>query len=475
MVHLLDNHDVMKQRDHAYRWCLVFAAAVCAGCAGSASPPMPAGRPVSGQTAQLVQSIADDVARFRGWEFAEPVPMRILHRDRMQAVIEHEIAIDYPASRLQHVEAGLRMVGLMPPDSDLKQTVVDVYGEAIGGFYDPQTKTFYVIADEDELENTFINRIIIAHELCHALDDQQFDLEAMWEGRDPTEEAEAVYASVAEGSAMAVTVQFAIKDGVRAVQGGEDLMAELGDEALAEADAESLLAAPPYIQTMLAHYMCGTWLVMRGQSWMMRLTFGAAYVPHDVRRLMTDPPRSTEQVLHQEKYWQSHERDEPVRIDDDVVGGLLAGAPWQPVHVDTYGELQCAVLTDDSRPQSVEELTLKILPQQWTTAAATGWGGDRFYLLSRRGNVNGANSFMGLWITAWDTPEDREEFVAAMEWNCPDPNRTLTRLGDRAAVWFYGFDDAARQALEQKLAQTQNLFTCDGQPWSPVIDHANDN
>lgn len=268
---------------------------------------------------------------------------------------------------------------------------------------------------------------------------------------------------------MAVTVQFAIKDGVRAVQGGEDLMAELGDDALAEADAESLLAAPPYIQTIMAHYMCGAWLVMRGQSWMMRLTFGAAYVPHDVRRLMTEPPRSTEQVLHQEKYWQSHARDEPVRIDDDVVGNLLAGASWQLMHVDTYGQLQCAVLTADSRPQSVEELVLKVLPQQWTNAAATGWGGDRFYLLSRR-TVDGAGPFMGLWITAWDTPEDREEFVAAMEWNSPDPSRTLMRLGDRAAVWFYGFDDAARQALEQKLTEAQNLFTCDGQPWSAVSD-----
>src|SRR3989454_12449865 len=66
-------------------------------------------------------------------------------------------------------------------------------------FRSPTTREFY-IADWSPLAD---QRMVMAHELTHALEDQHFQIEAWLKAARPNEDAELARDAVLEGSAMA--------------------------------------------------------------------------------------------------------------------------------------------------------------------------------------------------------------------------------------------------------------------------------
>jgi hypothetical protein len=102
-----------------------------------------------------------------------------------------------------------------------------------------------------------------------------------------------------------------------------------------------------------------------------------------VRRAWADPPTTTEQVLHPEKYL----RREAARTV--TLGWAPAGAPV--VDEGVLGEMLTRTLLGDG-----------------SNAAAAGWGGDTF----RAWDVGG--STLLVWKTAWDDAREAAEFDAAL-------------------------------------------------------------
>jgi hypothetical protein len=136
------------------------------------------------------------------------------------------------------------------------------------------------------------------------------------------------------------------------------------------------------IETLLGAYLKGMAFVhtVAGQGW------------EAVGSLYTDPPRSTEQILHPEKWGQ---RDNPVAIDfpDLALEPDLAG--WTVLESNVIGEFQWRVIFN--------EFGLNALG----IAAAAGWDGDRFAVLERNEDL------LLLLYTTWDSEADAEEFAAA--------------------------------------------------------------
>ncbi len=98
-----------------------------------------------------------------------------------------------------------------------------------------------------------------------------------------------------------------------------------------------------------------------------------------------DPPLSTEQILHPDKYL-AH-ADPPLAID---LGRLDAGCGWKEAGQNVVGELQLSVL----------------LKSYDGRRAAAGWGGDRYAVFE------GPEGHLGLvWRTTWDTEDDAREFA----------------------------------------------------------------
>ena len=105
-----------------------------------------------------------------------------------------------------------------------------------------------------------------------------------------------------------------------------------------------------------------------------------------VNAAFKNPPRSTEQVLHPERYFSG---DAPTSIQLPALH--LNG--WQSIAEDTLGELYLRIYLEHK------------LDFAQAIPAAEGWGGDRYQVF---GNSQGQ---LALALqTAWDSPADAREF-----------------------------------------------------------------
>ena len=82
--------------------------------------------------------------------------------------------------------------------------MVDLLTEQIAGLYDPKAHEFYV-ADWIPIED---QKMVMAHELTHALEDQHFQIETWVKAARPNDDAELAREAVLEGSAMAAMVDY---------------------------------------------------------------------------------------------------------------------------------------------------------------------------------------------------------------------------------------------------------------------------
>ena len=74
----------------------------------------------------------------------------------------------------------LVVLGLLSPDADLHGLLVNLYAENILGYYNRQDKKMYLVSGKTTLGPE--DKVTLAHEYTHALQDQYFDLGKIQEG-----------------------------------------------------------------------------------------------------------------------------------------------------------------------------------------------------------------------------------------------------------------------------------------------------
>ena len=411
----------------------------------------------------VADEVQKDVEALRGWTFKRPIKKQLTKVDEMRQYLERQTDRSLPPGRLQVVQAFLRTIGLIPANTDLKTTWLALLEGQVAGFYDPETKTMHLVA-RDGLP-PFVERIMLAHELTHALDDQYADLEAFTKARqNATEDLDLASESVVEGSATALMIQYA----TRAMVSGRIDQKALEQYAQQEAErSKTFLDAPRYFSAMLGSYICGALFLAKGPLMALALAPDDKPIGEALLAARKDPPQSTEQILHPEKYWDAANRDQPVVIDDLAATKWLAQAGRWIVHADTVGEMLIAVLTS---PRGAGRNLLALQsPDAWTNVPASGWGGDRFYLLASGETADAARTALtnlkGVWVTAWDTPKDRDQFVAALPQGSLASGAVADTAGTSLAVVYFGVDDSERAALTARLREAPLPMTQAGRPW----------
>ncbi len=318
----------------------------------------------------------------RDLEPLQPVTRAFLTKDELLAYLINTLDEDYPPELARDDVIFYHAFGFMDLDVDLRQVQLDVLTEQIGGFYDPEIDAMFVISEQAEMDA--LNQILYAHEFTHVLQDQHYDLIALGLD-DKTIYAQPDYVlavgALVEGDAMLMTEGFQnwlMRTNPMAMLG------VLGEALLIR--TEALTAAPPITQReLLFPYTEGRnfayTLFVAGEGW----------------RLVNDayaaPPRSTEQVLHPERYLAG---DEPIPVSVAPLDEAL-GEGWRLVWDRTLGEFYLR-----------EHLRTEV-PRETADSAAAGWGGDRYRIYFN----DGTEATVMVWRTAWDTPEDAAEFAAA--------------------------------------------------------------
>jgi hypothetical protein len=431
----------------------------------AAAAPQSASRQTSAEVARLADEVAKEVEALRGWQFKTPIKKELSTPGDVRQYIERRVQTDLPPGKVERIQAFLRTIGLISPDCDLKATYVSLLEDQVAGFYDTEHRTMHLVERAGGTP-VAVERIMLAHELTHALDDQQVDLGAFTKanaGR--SEDMDIVTASVVEGSATGLMLQYVARDQLSGRIKLQDLQQYAQQEA---ARGKVLLEAPRYFSVLLASYVCGLQFLAKGDLPALLLApdnraFGQSFLEAEKA-----PPRSSEQILHPSKYWDQAARDEPVVVDDAAARRWLTRDGQWVVHTDTVGEMLMAILTTPKGQR--RDLAGMELADTWTNPAATGWGGDRFYLLASGTSAGEAGRTLrnvkGVWVTSWDTPQDRDEFLQALDRGQAAEHVTAP-LGTMGAIVFFAVDEAEQQALLKRLQTSPLPAVRDGRTWSP--------
>jgi len=381
----------------------------------------------------VTREIQAEIEELRGEKFLRPVEVKVASREDFQAYAKRRLEMTESPEKLAGDETVAKLLGVVPADMDLLATMMALLEDQVGGYYDPASDSFSLMQGFPR----GVARIILAHELDHALDDQLFGIDSRLDDFATNSDAGLAYSAVVEGSGTSIMNAWAQKHLSEVDLGGFEKMQKEAQDSMASAPAwmwKPLLAA--YLQG--AAFLARTDSLMAGQM--------RSAESEDIRRVFQEPPLSTEQVLHPDKYWDPALRDDPVRITFDT---SELGENWKVLREDTLGELALAIVCSPPEERGGLDLSnpAAMLTLRVTNPPAEGWEGDRAVLLGAVESDDGgagAGRVLRL-VTRWETERDAGEFLGALEVLLPSLERAARALAgpevkpqDSGALLEYG-------------------------------------
>lgn len=258
---------------------------------------------------------------------------------------------------------------LASDDIDLAAVLEDLYREQVRGLYVPEEQTLYVPRDGSQRPGA---RATAAHEITHALQDEAFDLEMLLDEREDDSEGALALTALVEGDAV-LTQQLWMQS---------HLTGEEQQEALSEggASGDTLANVPEYLRASLFFpYQQGAQFVVA--LWQ---EGGFAAVDDAYR----NPPTTTEQILHPEKYREGEGAA-------DVDAPRRPGSRWERAAEYELGEFDLFHI-------------FAPLGHETATAVSEGWGGGAIRSWHR-----GDDTAVGATV-AFDTTADANEACQAL-------------------------------------------------------------
>lgn len=358
--------------------------------AGPTETPAPSVAQTPGATidpavAAQIDAVVGQVPPVRELEPTKDVPYELISRDDFRAEMISTVDEDTTPAWRAAESRMLQRLGLLPVGTDLDALLVELYSAEVAAYYRPETGTFYIIQRDQPFGPS--DKVIVAHEYTHALQDQHFDLEGN-RIKDPSEGDEALaQLAVIEGDATLTSQQWMVANMSEAEQG------QLAMEVLQQLGQDQLANMPLILRRQLEFPYTEGYLFTR-DIWSL-----GGY--DAVNQAIQTPPASTEQVLHTDKYY-NHE--EPVAVSLTDLTSYL-GSGFTNVYQQTMGELNIQVLATGGEKPPID---VPGLPAQWPHAeVAAGWGGDRLNMYE---SADGSQWLID-WQTSWDTPPDAVEFA----------------------------------------------------------------
>lgn len=332
------------------------------------------------------------VSRIRKLPFRHEVLLESRKIQDIKANFEKSALEEYGNGNFQQVTQVYARLGLLSEASDFLNTLAKFRLLRQGTHYNFRRKKVVVPKEpwspalsflgpaqgQEDTKSDTGKQLLLTLALNNALQDQHFRWKEQLR-RINTEDARLAFRALVDGDANLVGLAHLMGDGKEHPLKVPDEIKGLA--ILASRMEQGLINFPELLrQKMLFNVIHGSQFVLWAYSlkgW------------EGVNRLYSDPPISTEQILHPEKYYEKKE-------------GITTIAAWSlarqfenggtKVFDDTLGELLIRVLLRRS------------LPEDEADQAAAGWAGDHLLAFQKEQKL-----VLG-WITAWDSREDAVQF-----------------------------------------------------------------
>lgn len=333
-------------------------------------------RDTEARNADIRAQVEANVSELRGLEPLEPITPVVLTREELRDRFQTEFQTDYSPEEARLDVLTLSAFDFMNRDYDLYQARLDLQSEGVLGFYDPETAEFVVVSDGALLDPAA--QWTHAHEFVHALQDQHYNLDALYDESLDSEQRAAIRA-LAEGEAELVQYLYLF-------EGNYFSQREIAAivNAQSGADRDFLDNFPPIlIKDLSFPYSSGV-------DYVLELYRQGGFPAID--EAWRNPPLTTEHILHPDRYKAG---DEPQIVALVPLTDTL-GAGWELIDEDIMGEFYLREYLD-------QQLTTTV-----ATRVSTGWGGDRYAVY-----WNEAEDALVMALRlAWDSTEDAAEFAA---------------------------------------------------------------
>jgi hypothetical protein len=379
--------------------------------------------PLTKEQAKDLFSKVDSILSFVSTDTKLPiqhtVKRKLLSRDEVNKYLTGKFDEDEGAKRLERSEIVLKKFGLLDRDFNLRPFLISLLTEQVAGFYDNKTKTVNLLdwIEPEEQEP------VLAHELTHALQDQKVDL-TKWStvasndiaknvqednAHIQTDEGDTARDAVAEGQAMVVFLDYAMRDTGKTLADSPELADKMKDSVSDPTGSPILARAPLLLQaSLLFPYSEG-------------LSFESAVLVKGGKEaafagVLANPPTSTFEIMHPAAYM-AHVPVPVLRISD--IHPLL-DAEYTPYDVGIMGEFDVRVLTELFGGQ---EIAAALTPE---------WNGGIYYAAQRKSAVTAeakaSTASLGLiYESKWKNEDSARSFLRVYAGQLPRKYSGLVR------------------------------------------------
>ena len=334
------------------------------------------------ETCKLADTAIADASGIRKLKIRKNVPCFVHDKDQVKKFLLHTIDTKIPPQKLFMEATVYKALGIIPAEFDYQQGIVDLYLNQIGGYYNPQAKHFVMAGWLPGILQT----TVAVHELTHALQDQYFNLEAFTDEKKFSGDELLARSALVEGDATAVMVDYTRRlMGQPQIENEKNVDSMMLQNVIGSSLVAGMNTIPTSLQmTLIFPYTSG---LRFAHTLLMRGSYG------EIDKAFRRAPRSTEEILHPEKYLIAKQDFEKIDAASLIPKNVPAGL--QPSYQDSLGEFSISTL-----------LANFVTDKNVAALAAAGWGGDTVAVFEDKT----AGKRYVAWKTLWDSEKDADEF-----------------------------------------------------------------
>ena len=263
----------------------------------------------------MALEIQASVSKVRGLPIRRKLKVGVYSAAQLRAFVQKELTHGKAGERLDATSEALRLMGMAKPGYELRRGMIELLEEQVAGLYDPASKQLKLMRRLVEtkppspLRKLILGdprdetRVVMAHEIVHALQDQRFNLRRLARERPHNGDLEFALSALIEGDATVAMMGWMLEDR----GSGTAMQLFAANEGLSSMlrvvmrfarvgllpDTAALARSPRWLQDRLAApYVEGLQLCLH-------VGRGIGFPAVDA--LFLRPPLSSEQVLHPAK------------------------------------------------------------------------------------------------------------------------------------------------------------------------------
>jgi hypothetical protein len=363
--------------------------------------------------------------RARGLLFREPVQAQLVSREKVEALLGESIGRVYTPELRRSDEMVKETLGLLPADADLWEVLVEFQSKAVVGFYAPLVGQLYVVAEparqtgEVPLDRE-VDQVLV-HELVHALQAIHADLIDVSIGLVDHDDLAFALAALLEGEATwagyrddALSYGLPVPDPEQVAPEFEAYWSGKEHQEVPRLVREGLVLPYP------AGYALVTQIIEAG---------GVAALD----AALEDPPLTSEEVLHPERYLDPSRR-EPLLFLRLETERIAPSSQCTTVGTNSFGEFGLRIWAQERGMEGAE-----------AAAVAEGWDADRAVVF----DCPAGTAFA--WLMQFGSAAKAREFAETAR-RLARPSTRIDDSGTRVLLWA----NLAQSGRDAALLETES-------------------